>query len=106
MGVSDRGKVGCSHTARDLWLPLRLVSGPRNLLTPHPSPPTLKVSISAVPRNPVSMLGYHNGPVYVVFVKYIPDKRMDWGSAIWMASLTDLSFDPQTIKWVSSTTTV
>jgi len=67
--MSDRGKVGCSHTARDLWLPLRLVSGPRNPLTPHPSPPILKVSISAVLRNPISMLGCYNGPIYVVSMK-------------------------------------
>ena len=31
---------------------------------------------------------------------------MDWGSAIWMTLLTDLAFDPQATKWVSSTTTV
>ena len=69
MRISDRGKVGCSRTARDLWLRLRLVLGPRNSPIPHPPPPTLKVSISAVPRNPIPMLECYNEPICVVFVK-------------------------------------
>lgn len=34
------------------------------------------------------------------------DERMDLESTIWMTTLADLPFDPQTTKWVSSTTTV
>jgi len=67
--MSDRGKAGCSRTARDLWLRLRLVLGPRNSLIPHLSPPILKVSISAAPRHPHSMLEFYDESTYVVYVK-------------------------------------
>lgn len=43
--------------------------GPHNSLIPHPPPPILKVSISVVPRNPLSVPECYGEPIYMVSAK-------------------------------------
>ena len=80
------------------------VLGPRDSPTPNPPLPILKVSISIAPRNPCQAVTTN---LSVWFLRgNSPDQWMDWVSTIWMAPLTDHSSNPQTTKWVSSTTMV
>jgi hypothetical protein len=78
MRMSDRGKIGCSRTARDLWLhSVWVFLGPRNPPRPHPSLPILKVSTSAAPRNPHSV--QNDATTHLCgFWKNSADEWMDW----------------------------
>ena len=82
------------------------VLSPHNSPKPKPPPPSLKVSISAALRTPISMRKRYDELVCVVSEKKYTRLTDGLVSTIWMAPLTDHSSDPQTTKWVSNTTTV